>query len=437
VSDLSHKSDYQYDGLNRKVRSRDYVYSNSTWQLTADRVFVYDGWNPVCDIAVTPTVTVSKAYVWGLDLSGTRQGAGGVGGLLSVTLTLTPNPLTHFFMYDGNGNVVNLLDMSSGSIPAHYEYDPFGRLVCKEGVYADDNEYRFSTKRYCAMWSLYDYGYRHYSPDLGRWMSRDPMGEDGGWNHYVYVLNKPVSDVDNIGLSPLADPNAAAAFTHSSGTAQQDKSDDDTECRCGPNVTESLKKAFPIIWKVVMNDVDEATLRKAMSGIPHEWDLSFGSPKNANGGSIGKECKDTVTFEGHCYSQSDMAYMLYGMLHRALLEYSYRKSPNTSAAIGEERQQRDSMHGFISIWKQVGKPIENLGRIIVGEGDSNHLYGSADSLVESEDDPHTWGSLGFNLQTPTKTTPPEHYVSCPANDNKDNGTYHITIGCFKKKLRIK
>ncbi len=61
-------------------------------------------------------------------------------------------------------------NMDSGSVSAHYEYDPFGRLVCKEGSYADENEYRFSTKRYNVAWGLYDYGYRHYSPDLGRWI---------------------------------------------------------------------------------------------------------------------------------------------------------------------------------------------------------------------------------------------------------------------------
>jgi RHS repeat-associated protein len=96
---------------------------------------------------------------------------------------------------------VNLVDADTGAISAHYEYDPFGRLVCKESSYADDNEYRFSTKRYCAMWSLYDYGYRHYSTDLGRWMSRDPIGEVGGLNLYSVIGNDCLSLYDILGLS--------------------------------------------------------------------------------------------------------------------------------------------------------------------------------------------------------------------------------------------
>ena len=88
--------------------------------------------------------------------------------------------------------------MNSGSVSAHYEYDPFGRLVCKEGSYADENEYRFSTKRYCSKWGLYDYGYRHYSTDLGRWMSRDLIEEN-----YLYLNNNAPEDSDYLGLMSL------------------------------------------------------------------------------------------------------------------------------------------------------------------------------------------------------------------------------------------
>jgi RHS repeat-associated protein len=201
VSDLSHKSDYQYDGLNRKVRTTEYVKQSGIWNPVSSIQYVYDGWNCVAELAVTPgpTFTLTKSYTWGIDLSGTLSGAGGVGGLLSATTHCSPLT-TYWFAYDGNGDVVNLIDMSSGAISAHYEYDPFGRLVCKEGSYADGNEYRFSTKRYCAMWSLYDYGYRHYSPDLGRWISRDPHGITQFANLYDYTANAPLLKTDYLGL---------------------------------------------------------------------------------------------------------------------------------------------------------------------------------------------------------------------------------------------
>ncbi len=46
----------------------------------------------------------------------------------------------------------------------------------------------------------YNYGYRYYSPELGRWLSRDPMGEKGGLNLYDMCGNDPVNLYDYLGL---------------------------------------------------------------------------------------------------------------------------------------------------------------------------------------------------------------------------------------------
>ena len=42
--------------------------------------------------------------------------------------------------------------------------------------------------------------YAFYDPSTGRWLSRDPIAESGGWNLYAYVNNNPVSHVDPLGL---------------------------------------------------------------------------------------------------------------------------------------------------------------------------------------------------------------------------------------------
>ncbi|MBL8151689.1 MAG: RHS repeat-associated core domain-containing protein, partial [Blastocatellia bacterium] len=61
---------------------------------------------------------------------------------------------------------------------------------------------------------LYLTWYRQYDPSIARWLSRDPIGEQGGLNLYAYVENNPVLLVDSLGLfawdgdSPyLPDPN--------------------------------------------------------------------------------------------------------------------------------------------------------------------------------------------------------------------------------------
>jgi uncharacterized protein RhaS with RHS repeats len=45
------------------------------------------------------------------------------------------------------------------------------------------------------------YGYRYYNPELGRWLSRDPIRERGGLNLYGFADNHPVGRLDYLGLS--------------------------------------------------------------------------------------------------------------------------------------------------------------------------------------------------------------------------------------------
>jgi RHS repeat-associated protein len=48
-------------------------------------------------------------------------------------------------------------------------------------------------------------GYRWYSPSIGRFIQRDPIGLVGGLNAYTYVANSPTQVVDPSGLFPIPD----------------------------------------------------------------------------------------------------------------------------------------------------------------------------------------------------------------------------------------
>ncbi len=61
--------------------------------------------------------------------------------------------------------------------------------------------YRFSSEYADDVLGLAYYNYRHYEPTTGRWTQRDPIGAVGGWNVYSYVVNRPMSIVDLLGLS--------------------------------------------------------------------------------------------------------------------------------------------------------------------------------------------------------------------------------------------
>jgi RHS repeat-associated protein len=63
--------------------------------------------------------------------------------------------------------------------------------------------YRFSTKYTDGETGLVYYGYRYYAPEMGRWLSRDPIAETGGVNLYGFVRNDAVNQWDKLGLTPF------------------------------------------------------------------------------------------------------------------------------------------------------------------------------------------------------------------------------------------
>ncbi len=102
--------------------------------------------------------------------------------------------------YDNNGNVIGYWN-EDGDLVAEYAYDAFGNTIDVSGSMADFFPHRFSTKYYDAETDLYYYGYRYYSPSLGRWISRDPIEERAGSNVYSFTRNAPSVAYDYLGLS--------------------------------------------------------------------------------------------------------------------------------------------------------------------------------------------------------------------------------------------
>ena len=149
---------------------------------------------------VSGAETVTR-YVWGPDLSQSVQGAGGIGGLLLQEKDdAAGQTKTRLYTYEANGNVGQLVDGTTGAVVAHYEYDPFGTTLTASGTAAAANPFRFSTKYTDDETTLLYYGYRFYSPYLGRWLTRDPIGEEGGVNLYNFALNSPTGVIDPYGL---------------------------------------------------------------------------------------------------------------------------------------------------------------------------------------------------------------------------------------------
>jgi len=193
----STKSEFIHDGLFRRRVRKEYTWSSGTWNLASEIRYLYDGRLVLQerDANNLPMVT----YTRGLDLSGSREGAGGIGGLLARTdhgSLVTPHSYYHA---DANGNITALVNANQALV-ARYTYDPFGNTLSKSGPLADANLYRFSSKEYHQPSGLVYYLYRFYDPNLQRWVNRDPIQEVGGRNLYGFVDNSPASRVDPVGL---------------------------------------------------------------------------------------------------------------------------------------------------------------------------------------------------------------------------------------------
>jgi len=187
---------YEYDHLGRRI-------SKTIWSWDYSKKkklhrFVYDGWLPVAELNCDPStgaILDVKHYLWGLDLSHTFHGAGGVGGLLAGFL---PTSLA-LPCYDAHGTIHQYLTSSGAAMnPVAAHYDPWGLMFSGQ---TPQIPFGFSTKYMDWESELYYHEERYYAPWLGRFISRDPLEESGGLNLYAYCQNDPVNKWDYLGLT--------------------------------------------------------------------------------------------------------------------------------------------------------------------------------------------------------------------------------------------
>jgi len=209
------KLDFAYDYMGRRIQKIVSTNNGLAYIGQSTNLYLYDGWNLVVELGAGGSLV--RSYLWGADVSGSLQGAGGVGGLLEMSY-YGSSTTNCFVAYDGNGNVSALVNAANGGPLGFYEYGPFGEVIRETGPMAKVNPFRFSTKFDDDETDLAYYGCRYYNPSTGRWLSRDPLlcqsphvdnfhedeNEDpdsstsGG--EMVFVANNPISNTDPFGL---------------------------------------------------------------------------------------------------------------------------------------------------------------------------------------------------------------------------------------------
>ncbi|MCO5062718.1 MAG: cysteine peptidase family C39 domain-containing protein [Kiritimatiellae bacterium] len=181
-------SRFRYDGWGRLREIAEY---NSVNTLTSLVRYVWSGNLPLAEL--NSTNGVIRTFTWGVDLSGTIGGAGGIGGLLGIR----QNGTNYLVRGDARGNVTEVR-RTNGTAIASYGYSPFGQLLYQTNTLAQP--FRFSTRLTHGRSGYVCFLGRWYDPATGRFLSRDPIQENGGIHLYQYAYANPIAVVDPNGL---------------------------------------------------------------------------------------------------------------------------------------------------------------------------------------------------------------------------------------------
>jgi RHS repeat-associated protein len=157
---------YAYDAFGRRI-------GRTVGGVT--NAYSYDGLNPV---------KVNSDFLLGgqsLDERYARINSGG----------------TTSYLTDALGSTLTLINASAATT-ASYSYEPNGKTT-KTG--SDDTPMQFTGRDNDGASNLYYYRARYYSPQLGRFISQDPIRFAGGINSYAYADGDPISEIDPLGLS--------------------------------------------------------------------------------------------------------------------------------------------------------------------------------------------------------------------------------------------
>jgi RHS repeat-associated protein len=166
----------------------------------ANWAFAYDGKNR--RISETKDGNALRQWVWsGTAIREERQVNGEKhrfwAGGIEILNTSGQQTGKRFVLSDHLGSARLVVDGSSGTCTASYDYSPWGKRNRVQGSEDWGTGY---TGHWWHESGLSLAVYRPYDTVLGRWPSRDPIAEDGGWNLYVYNNSDSINKVDPLGL---------------------------------------------------------------------------------------------------------------------------------------------------------------------------------------------------------------------------------------------
>jgi len=181
---------FKYDANGRRVEK--VVIDAKTGRPVKTIRFLYSGFKCVASQETNGEV---KFYQW-TPRSGIYNGTSSqqLLGIHNPKTAQTLNVLT-----DGNKNVIGLIN-NQGAILNKYSYTPFGKELRKLETVENATPFKISSEYHDQETNLTYYNFRYYNPKLGRWLTKDPIKEQGGVNLYGMVGNGIINLWDKLGL---------------------------------------------------------------------------------------------------------------------------------------------------------------------------------------------------------------------------------------------
>ena len=185
VIEGSNETEFEYDGLDRRVRIIERVSG-----AIQDETRILGAEGVILQRREADAETVERDYYWSGFSEGTND---------------------YFYTRDHLGSVREVVASDGTTVESRYDYDLWGNVTRTGGI-GVESDFRYTGHFYHETSDLHLAQYRAYDSELGRWLSRDPAGFIDGPNLYAYVRNSPANFIDLFGL----DYEGSISYSHGS-----------------------------------------------------------------------------------------------------------------------------------------------------------------------------------------------------------------------------